>query len=136
MLFKSPKNNEKYQWTQHSIFKLQQYGLSPQRITRVIRNPQRKEAGIVENTIAVMQSASVNVKNGKKTWSQEIWAMYQTRMPKKIHPVKSLLSQGVTMPQFNRVKIISAWRYPGISPKNNPIPEEILSELSSADGDF
>ena len=26
-------------------------------------------------------------------------------------------------------KIISAWRYPGISPKRNPIPDEILEEL-------
>jgi len=30
-----------------------------------------------------------------------------------------------------KLKIISAWRYPGKSPKNNPIPEEILKEIRS-----
>ena len=31
-----------------------------------------------------------------------------------------------------KIKIISAWKYPGISPKGKsiPIPEEILEELS------
>ncbi|KKP57544.1 MAG: hypothetical protein UR51_C0015G0013 [Candidatus Moranbacteria bacterium GW2011_GWF1_34_10] len=28
-----------------------------------------------------------------------------------------------------QLKIISVWRYPGVSPKNNPIPQEILDEL-------
>jgi hypothetical protein len=33
--------------------------------------------------------------------------------------------------QMSKVTIISAWRYPGISPKgrNIPIPEDVLSEL-------
>jgi hypothetical protein len=26
-------------------------------------------------------------------------------------------------------KIISAWRYPGVSPKRNAIPEEIMDEV-------
>ncbi|HBR79614.1 MAG TPA: hypothetical protein DEA46_04270, partial [Candidatus Moranbacteria bacterium] len=29
----------------------------------------------------------------------------------------------------NQLKIISVWRYPGVSPKNNPIPSEILEEV-------
>ena len=32
--------------------------------------------------------------------------------------------------QNTRYKIISAWRYPGVSPKRDPIPEEILRELN------
>ena len=28
-----------------------------------------------------------------------------------------------------KICIISAWRYPGVSPKKNPIPNEILREL-------
>jgi hypothetical protein len=170
MDFKPPKNSDKYQWTQHAIFKLQQYGLSAQRITRVIRAPKRIEKGIAKNTIAVMQPSSTHKKNGKETWSQEIWVMYQTRRagnPKfeirnskqipnskfqilnsknphptlsqigrggigRIHPVKSSLNEVSAFGgQFNRVKIISAWRYPGISPKNNPIPEEILDEINN-----
>jgi hypothetical protein len=138
MFLKNPKNNEKYQWTQHSVYKMRQYGLSPQRVIRVIRNPERTEVGIVENTIAVMQPSSTRFKNGKKTWSQEIWAMYQLRKavnpkseipnPKNPHPTLSLLMRG----EKGKIKIISAWRYPGMSPKNNPIPREILEEIKGA----
>ena len=28
-----------------------------------------------------------------------------------------------------QLTIISAWRYPGVSPKKNPIPEDILREI-------
>lgn len=126
MDLKIPKN-DKYQWTQHSIFKMRQYGLSSQRVVRVIRNPERTEIGIVENTIAVMQPSSVKWKNFKKTWSQEIWAMYQLRGSGAPHPTLSQIRRG----EKGKIKIISAWRYPGVSPKNNPIPEEILREISA-----
>jgi len=107
MQFKAPKNTERYFWTGHALGKMQYYGLSAQRILRVINNPARKEEGLAENTVAVMQPASVNRK--KQTWSSEIWVMYQT--------VKS------------QYKIISAWRYPGVSPQRNCIPQEILEEV-------
>ena len=106
MQFKSPKNTRQYYWTNHAIGKMKYYGLTAQRIARVIKNPQRKEEGIAENTVAVMQPASINK---KKTWSTEIWAMYQ--------------------PLNAQYKIISAWRYPGISPKKNSIPQEIVDEV-------
>lgn len=143
MQFKIPKS-DKYQWTQHAQWKMRQYGLSPQRVIRVIRNPERTEEGIVEKTIAVMQPASVKYKNFKKTWSQEIWAMYQLRggvnskfqIPiSKIALTRPDVHRG-TLSQIgrgelgNKIKIISAWRYPGVSPKNNPIPEEILNEIA------
>lgn len=151
MQFKIPKS-DKYHWTHHSIYKMRQYGLSAQRVARVIRNPERTEEGIVPKTIAVMQPASVKYKNFKKTWSQEIWVMYQlrgsgaisksqfpTRPParqvsnkipkskfqKNIHNTKYIIHDTAK----RRLRIISAWRYPGISPKNNPIPEEILGEI-------
>jgi len=139
MLLKVPKSSEKYFWTQHSIYKLRQYGLSSQRVIRVIKNPQRKEEGIVPRTVAVMQPASTRNKNGKKTWSQEIWAMYQIRSagnPKsKIQNYKiapNYKSENYKLKKINKqqVKIISTWRYPGISPKRDPIPEEILNEIN------
>jgi len=123
MLLKVPKSSEKYFWTQHAIYKLRQYGLSSQRVIRVINNPQRKEEGIVPKTVAVMQPASTRNKNGKKTWSQEIWAMYTSAKDGKVQSEFSNI-----IPK--RIKIISAWRYPGISPKRDPIPEEILREIS------
>lgn len=135
MQFKPPGNTEKYFWTQHAAFKLRQYGLSTQRVIRVINNPERKEEGIVEKTIAVMQPASVRSKNGKKVWSQEIWAMYTSAKGGKVKSGKlkiqsnleNLISNNL---KTRQIKIISAWRYPGVSPQNNPIPEEILREIS------
>jgi len=88
---------------------MQYYGLSAQRILRVINRPARIEEGIAEKTTAVMQPASVNRK--KQTWSSEIWVMYQLDKAQK--------------------KIISAWRYPGVSPKKNYVPQEIMDEVKN-----
>jgi hypothetical protein len=30
-----------------------------------------------------------------------------------------------------KIRIISAWRYPGVSPKNNPVPKDILEEIQA-----
>ena len=81
------------------------YGLTADKVKRIIRNPKRVENGVAENTIAVMAPGS----NKKKP--SEVWTMYQQKGGKKI--------------------IISAWRYPGISPvgKQIPIPADILEEL-------
>ncbi len=145
--FKRPKNTEKYFWTDHSVYKMAQYGLSVQRIIRIIRNPQRTEEGIVKNTIAVMQPVSVKRnKNGKKIWSSEIWAMYQLReggAKSKSEISKSKRNLSIVAEKNKKLrmgtkyqtqnvqfKIISAWRYPGVSSKRNPVPEEILKEIA------
>lgn len=130
--------NDKYQWTRHAVFKMRQYGLSSQRAIRVIKNPERTEVGIVENTVAVMQPAAVKWKNFKKIWNQEIWVMYQIKNKnanlkmkndnvklKNMHKTKYRMLN-VAKP---KLRIISVWRYPGVSPKNNPIPEEVLREI-------
>lgn len=108
MRFRKPQNTDKMSWTKHSIEKMQFYGLSENRLKRVLRNPDRKEEGIAPETLAVMQQT------GSKKHPTEIWIMYQI--------IKS------------KVKIISAWRYPGISPigKKIPIPEDILEELEKS----
>jgi len=100
---------DKYVWTNHAKMKLRFYRLSEGKIKRIIRNPKRVEEGIALNTIAVMQPAQ-----SKKY--QEIWTMYQIAKA----PIKS---------GQNKIRIISAWRYPGLSPKKNPIPKEILQEV-------
>src|SRR3989337_475633 len=128
MHLKVPKNTEKYFWTQHAAYKLRQYGLSAQRVIRVINNPQRKEEGIVPKTIAVMQPTSAKNKDGKKVWSQEIWAMYQVSASgRKVKSEKlKVQSEFGNLISTKQLKIISAWRYPGVSPQKDPIPEEIL----------
>jgi hypothetical protein len=123
MQSKAPKNTEKYEWTQHAVFKMKQYGLTAQRVLRVVKNPQRVEEGIVKNTIAVMQPTSMRTKEGKRVWRSEIWAMHQRKVKSEKLKVKSF--------GFNKIRIISAWRYPGVSPKRDPIPEDILRELDS-----
>lgn len=129
MQFKIPKNNERYHWTLHSIEKMKYYGLSEQKVLGIIRRPQRKEEGIVKNTVAVMQPVSPKLdEKGKKIWKTEIWAMYQikkNRDRKKLTDLKKLLFK-------DQIKIISAWRYPGVSPEHNPIPEDILREISES----
>ena len=102
------KDNDKYYWTKHSLYKMRHYGLSEQRIKRVIRHPARIEEAIVPNMIAVMCP-------NKK---QEIWAMYAL--------IKSKVKG-----QMSKMKVITAWRYPGKSPARNPIPQEILDEIKS-----
>lgn len=137
MQFKPPGNTDKYFWTQHAVFKLHQYGLSAQRVIRAINNPQRKEMGIVEKTVAVMQPTSISTRNGKRIWGSEIWCMYQLKGIrnqesgvgknfKNIHNSKFQIHNSAN----RQIRIISAWRYPGVSPKKDPIPEEILREIS------
>jgi hypothetical protein len=69
---------------------MRQYNLSASRLKKLLKNPQHQEIGIVPKTIALMQSAETK----RPT---EIWLMYQ--------------------PLGQVKKIITAWRYPGISSK-------------------
>jgi len=113
MQFKPPKNDDKYRWTNHVMGKMVYYGISEGLIKRIVRFPKRKETGVAEKTVAVMQPTS----NKKKP--QEIWVMYQT------------IGQQPAVGSRPKVRVISAWRYPGVSPvgKAIPIPDEILHEL-------
>lgn len=128
-------------FTRHAEFKMKQYGLSAQRVRTVIRNPKRREEGIVKDTVAVMQPVSTRRKDGKETWSQEIWVMFvivKGRKSKVESPVRNASkgevggrTSNIENPVENNggMRVISAWRYPGVSPKGNPIPEEILREI-------
>lgn len=106
--FKVPKNNEKYSWTWHVIEKMKFYGLSPSLVKRIIRHPERTEEGIAPDTIA-----SMKVKKTKKR--EEVWVMYRTA------------KRG----NDKKIRIITAWRYPGESPERDPIPENVLEEVKS-----
>ena len=147
MQWKNPKNTSKYYWTAHVAEKMHYYGLSEQKVLGVIRRPQRIETGIAENTVAVMIPVG-NIKKNKKPsmwnrsfnddgeqekWSQEIWVMYQTKNQKSKNKVTTQnLKLKDLQDKINlnkKITIISAWRYPGVSPKNNPIPTEILREI-------
>jgi hypothetical protein len=93
-------------WTKHVMGKMRYYQLSEPRLKRVLNNYKRKEIGIAPGTIALMQPT------GSKKHPTEIWLMYKNFKKDKI-------------------RIITAWRYPGKSPIQGPIPipEKILEEL-------
>jgi hypothetical protein len=116
-------------WTEHSQIKMRQYGLSKQKLLGILYKPERKEKGIAPGTTAVMRtnptslSARLKLRGASKTdpkWRPkrapgEIWLMYKD----------------VKMAMVPIRRIISAWRYPGISKPGEaiPIPDEIRQEL-------
>lgn len=105
MQIKIPQDDYKYLWTRHVVQKIFQYGITPNKIKRIVNNPLRKEEGIAPETVAVMQKIS------KKEEKGEIWVMYQNSGSKK--------------------RIISTWIYPGITPKGKEIfvPDEVWIEI-------
>jgi hypothetical protein len=105
-------------WTHHAQAKMAFYKLSEQRVARVMHSPKRIEEGVAPKTVAMMQPASIKttvarpsltIQEGpkaKETWSQEIWVMVQDLGKQR--------------------KIISAWRYPGMT---KPRSEDSLDVL-------
>ena len=89
-------------WTNHSKGKMGFYKLSPGRVRRVLNSPHRLEMGIAPDTIAVMQSVK-----GKRPW--EIWVLLEETEDQR--------------------RVISAWRYPGVTKPGDQLPKEILSEV-------
>jgi hypothetical protein len=133
---------KKFFWTQHSQIKMRQYGLSKQKLLGILHRPERREKGIVPGTTAVMKTNKVFKKTlpllkGKtqpalaktSAWQRkapgEIWIMYKDvkNSPNEIGQVK---------------KIISAWRYPGISKPGEeiPIPQDIKNEILNSNQDL
>lgn len=78
-------------WTAHARAKMQFYKLSPARVRRILHSPKRIEEGVAPKTVAMMQQAQ----------SHELWVMFQDSPRER--------------------KIISAWRYPGVTKSRSPI---------------
>jgi len=93
------------------------YRLSEQRVKSVLRSPRRIEEGVAPKTIAVMSPSSIKYvvpKAGglrKETWKQEIWVMVQDAPTGR--------------------KIISAWRYPGVTKVRSEVAGIMKSEYQS-----
>lgn len=116
-----PTAFRKLQWTEHSKVKMKQYGLSKQKLLGILYKPERKEHGIAPGTLAVMKTNKLFFKSKQisldKAWQRprkapgEIWIMYKDSKDFR--------------------KIISAWRYPGISKPGEeiPIPEDIKRDI-------
>lgn len=115
----------KLHWTEHSKIKMRQYGLSKSKLLGILRSPERKEQGIVPGTTAVMKTNKV-LFNTKKITLDKAW-----QTPKKAPGEIWLMYKDAK--DFR--KIISAWRYPGISKPGEeiPVPEDIRRELMEND---
>lgn len=96
----------KLHFTNHAQAKMRFYHLSEARVKRVLNSPKRIEEGIAPGTIAMMQGA------GSKKHPYEVWTMIVQDKKGK--------------------RIISAWKYPGITKPGQPLPEEILREMREA----
>jgi hypothetical protein len=90
------------------------------------------------SAINIEDESASSAKVSADTWNQEIWVMYQLKnfkfkisnlklKTKEINPKIKELQNKIS--NNKRITIISAWRYPGVSPKNNPIPDEIWREI-------
>ncbi len=124
-MLKFSSGDQKYVWTIHARLKMKYYGLSESRIKRIIRFPARTEEGIVPNTVAVMQPAET------KRYT-EIWTMYKlSKQSGYQFKNKNLVPKGAGSSNRKRIKIITAWRYPGKSSARDPIPPEVLKEVES-----
>jgi hypothetical protein len=90
------------QWTHHAHEKMRFYQLSEARVRRIIHTPKRIEEGIAPKTVAMMQGA------GSQKHPYELWVMFQDTPRAR--------------------KIISAWRYPGITKPRSEIALGILKQ--------
>lgn len=99
---------------------MRQYRLAASRIKRVLRHPKRLEVGVAEDTVAGMQPA------GSKKHPFEIWVMWTQKVKGQKLKVKSKFNAG-----GEKIIIISAWRYPGVSPLREPppIPDDVWEAL-------
>lgn len=132
-----------YRFTFHAEHKMQYYRLSRQKILSIIRDPHRREESIVPGAVAVMRPTNPKQVDGKSQWKEEIWVMFRKKVATKNGSVPSQAeaapSHWVNLDKSLKkgaIVVISAWRYPGISPERNPIPEDILLELERSDLDF
>ncbi len=115
---KPPKNDNKFYWTRHVWGKMVQYRISESLIRRIIRYPKRMEEGVAPDTLAAMIPA------GSAKKPHEVWVMYAKHLKVQNEKLK-VNGHG------SKVIVITAWRYPGISPVRTqvPVPRDILNEL-------
>jgi len=100
--------SRKLHFTYHSRDKMRFYGLSEARVRRVLHAPRRVEEGIAPKTIAMMQPTALKSSGRTAKWSQEVWVMVQD------------------LPATR--KIISAWRYPGVTKPRSEFTREFLAK--------
>jgi len=118
---------------------MRQYGLSKQKLLGILYKPERKEQGIVPGTTAVMKTnpTSPRLRQGfdgqarLRGASKEVSKWRPKRSPGEIWLMYKDVNPSADSGRLRR--IISAWRYPGISKPGEaiPVPDDIRLELLS-----
>jgi len=104
------------QWTLHARAKMNHYRLSPAWVRHVLHSPKRVEEGVAPKTVAMMQPVSMKLLGKKESWTQEIWVMVQDAAGAR--------------------KVISAWRYPGVTkPRDAAFLKKEYGEFLADDTD-
>jgi hypothetical protein len=101
---------DRYIFTNHARAKMKHYGISESLVKRIIRYPDRIEEAIVEDLIAAMKKTNSNK-------FPEVWTMYT--------PIKE---------DSGKIKVITAWKFPGESSSRDPIPQSVIDEVRSIIG--
>ena len=140
-----------YHWTNHAKYKMRFYRLSEQMVRGVIARPKRIEEGIAPETVAYMKGA------GSEKNPHEIWVMVakgdQNQISIRSTSSGLMLSKAeasnlknqkhiLKIKKFDKIvpersrgttlKVISAWRYPGVTKPGSLLPKEILWEIEEA----
>ncbi len=120
---------KKIHWTDHSKIKMRQYGLSVSKLLGILRRPERKEKGIAPGTTVVMRTNKI-IKKTKPLFEKDKSKWYN---PERALGEVWIMYKDVKMASVPTRKIISAWRYPGISKPGEeiPIPDDIRLELEN-----
>ncbi len=113
-IFQTPS---RFIWTQHARQKMRFYRIPETKVKQVFNHPDRVEKGIALNTIASMKIS------GSQKHPYEVWIMYQK--------TKATLLSQKNFSSNSKIKIISAWRYPGRSPLGQKIeiPDNVRQDL-------
>lgn len=121
--FRKPIDDARFSWTSHVVSKMREYAIPESRIRRIIRHPARTEEGIAPDTVAVMQP-------GGTTRYHEIWVMYRVMKVELRETPKTPPSPFASLPRSaGKIRVITAWRYPGRSPERDPVPPGVLAEV-------
>lgn len=140
---------------------MRHYRLTESRIKRIIRYPARVEEAVVEGAIACMQPAGgkqyseiwtiyiivhsvggILRKHARPVQRRDSLSVRSsTRLRRghagrandgfREHAASNFAPLVSGKEKEKKIKVITAWRYPGKSPKRNPIPAEILREVQS-----
>lgn len=113
---------------------MKQYGLSKIKLINLLYRPERKENGIVPGTIAVMKTNPIRNLPARKAYGGQTSVSFADDKKGKFH-YTAKKAPGEIWLMYKDVKdqrkVISAWRYPGVTKPGEPIPvpEDIREDI-------